>query len=209
MAHTDRGCSGTVGQRCPGETIHRGSILLLPLYLLWRERPSISWWPPQLLSVFTIWMDNSCDVCRTKAMLGSHTELFQKMGLPPLICERCWFSLNLALSFQLCLCVCVEVPAGEGGKQVQHGAIFCPWDVASTFPLRTLANVPADSVLRELALLPLCFMAEMASYLAEARLFITGNYWMEMLEMSEGWKHRLLLPDCISVVAIGLGKGSL
>lgn len=132
-----------------------------------------------------------------------------KMSLLPLICKKCQFALNLPLSFQLCVCVCVEAPAGEGGKQVQRGVIFCPWGVASIFPLRTLVNVLVKSVLWEQALLPLCFMTKMALCLAGARLFITGNYWMEMLEMSEGWKHRLLLPDCILfAVAIGLSEGS-
>lgn len=69
-------------------------------------------------------MDNSRDICRTEATLGSHTELFQNMGMRPLICKRCQFSLNLPLSFQLS--VFVEVSAGEGGKQVQHGLIFRP-----------------------------------------------------------------------------------
>lgn len=39
------------------------------------------------------------------------------------------------------------MPAGEGGKQVQHGGVFCPGDVASTFPVMTLASVAADSIL--------------------------------------------------------------
>ena len=60
-------------------------------------------------------MDNSCDICRTEATLGSYTELLQNMGLPPLICKRCQFSLNLPLSFQLCVCVwkCLQGKVGS------------------------------------------------------------------------------------------------
>lgn len=58
-------------------------------------------------------MDNLCDTCRTEAMSGSYTELFQKMGLHPLMCKRCQFSLNLPLSFQLRACVCGSVCRGR------------------------------------------------------------------------------------------------
>lgn len=199
-ACTAQGCSVTLGQEMPRWDQPQVA------YALEGKTSHFLGITPSPFTAITLWMDNSCDMCRTKGMFGSYTELFQNMGLPPLICKRCQVSLNLPLPFQLC--VCVEVSAGEDGKQVQHGVVFHPWDVASTFPLRTLANVPADSVLWEQALLPLCFMAALASYLAAARIFITRSCWMEILEMQEGWKRGLLLPACVSFVAIGLGKGS-
>lgn len=93
-----QGCSVTLGQEMP-----RWDQPLVVYALEGKTSHCLVITPSPFIAI-TIWMGNSCDICRTKAVFGSYTELLQDLGLPPLICKRCQVSLNLPLSFQLCVC---------------------------------------------------------------------------------------------------------
>lgn len=146
----------------------------------WKERPPSAWWSPHHLSeilAFDRW-----SMCHLQSL--SHTGESHRAGAEHKIASKFVGGISfLQICPALSSSVCVRKYL-QGKVGIRYNMeLFSALEMLPAHFLWGLWQMFLQTLYCENRLCFLCFMAAMASSLAAARLFITGKYCMEMLEM--------------------------